>query len=217
MCALPAARCARWQCTVHLQSLQAIYLERRSICQIFTVMFSVQSVHFWAGIINQRQWLKVELSLAEKHLILKALTVYGYIVAVAVHTCFFFFFTTPQCWWKTVQLHFAHCVSPRSRCLLRYGDSRSAHVYFWDKTGIKEDKFLDLTMLFVFKHMAGYRFECNTYHKKKKSLGFHLHQYRHLWKQKGMPLGAWKWKIIAKSKYPIIYFLKCSKCCFIDR
>lgn len=143
--------------------------------------------------------------------------------SIWLHCCccraylFFFFFTTPQCWWKTVQLHFAHCVSPRSRCLLRYGDSRSAHVYFWDKTGIKEDKFLDLTMLFVFKHMAGYRFECNTYHKKKKSLGFHLHQYRHLWKQKGMPLGAWKWKIIAKSKYPIIYFLKCSKCCFIDR
>lgn len=67
-------------CTVHNFQQWAIYLERWPICQIFTVMFSVQSVQFWAGIINQRRWLKVELSLAEKPLILmgKALAVWQF-------------------------------------------------------------------------------------------------------------------------------------------
>lgn len=43
-------------------------------------MFSVQSVHFWVGIINQGLCLKVELSLAEKPLLLmgKALTVWQF-------------------------------------------------------------------------------------------------------------------------------------------
>lgn len=76
---MPADTCML-MCWVHNFQQWAIYTVRRPICQIFTVMFPVQSVHFWAGIINQRQWLKVELSLAEKpHILMaKALTVWQF-------------------------------------------------------------------------------------------------------------------------------------------
>lgn len=65
----------------------------RAICQIFTLMFSLQSMQFWVGIINQRQRFKVELSLAEKPLTLmcKALT------ALANHIVVFCMHTVPVC------------------------------------------------------------------------------------------------------------------------
>ena len=77
----------QWTHVLHVCSTSAIisnmgqYIQRRGpFVKYSRWCFSVQSVHFWAGVINQRQWLKVELRLAEKPLILtgKALTVWQF-------------------------------------------------------------------------------------------------------------------------------------------